>query len=297
MFLFQIFLSHEASAAIDCRQCKPGYFASRLCSETHDTVCSPCGQGTYSSHFNRVQSCSKCSNCDVGEFILKPCSLHSNTVCESCSSVIDSKSDAFLRDCVQSDSSYSISQLSDETIRLKDNNHKTKEKSVDHNINIYEGSGVPEFEEKNIVHDISDDIIEGSGEVHIESATAATTNHTTKVPVVIIPDETYGKEEEIITKGTDSNITHTPTTDSSISTKPVQIITIKEGIVLIDSGKQLGNGTQEPYKTDDVLLKTDVTSTTASTVQSTTIKEVLIRPEEGIILQSKPSNVTKGIHT
>ena len=296
MSSFQILLSHDAGAATDCRQCKPGYFASRLCSDTHDTVCSPCGPGTYTSHLNRFRSCSTCSSCDVGEFILKPCSLHSDTVCETCSSVIDAKSHAYLRDCVQnvqSDSIHSIDQLSDETIKLKDDNHKTKEKIVDHNINIYEGSGVPEFEEKNAVHDISDETVEGSGEVQIETVTVATTNQTSKVPIVIIPDEAYDKEEEIITKATDSNRTHKPTTESPITTKPTKVITIKEGIVLIDSG----NATGTAKETGDVLLESKATSTAATADRSTTVKEGLIRPEEGIILQSRPRNDTKGILT
>ena len=150
---------------------------------------------------------------------------------------------------------------------------------------------MPELEEKNVVHDINDETVEGSGEVQSETVTVATTNQTSKVPIVIIPDEAYDKEEEIITKATDSNRTHKPTTESPITTKPTQVI--KEGIVLIDSG----NATGTAKETGDVLLESKATSTAATADRPTTVKEVLIRPEEGIILQSRPRNDTKGILT
>ena len=206
-----------------------------------------------------------------------------------------SELNSFLRDCVQSDSPYSLSQLSDETIKLKGDKTR-KAYNIDHNINIYEGSGVSNFEEKNIVHESSEEIIEGSGEVHIESDTAATTNQTTLVPVVIIPDETEDKVEDIIIKATDSNVTHISTTESFISTKSTT--TTKEGVVLIDSGIWLGNQKQKLNKTDVVFIEDHVkpdSSHITSTIRSTTVREIVIEQEEGIVLKSESENSTKGI--
>lgn len=304
-FQFQIALSQEistSSGSSDCRLCKPGYFASRQCSETHDTICSPCAKGTFTSHNNNLNSCKKCSKCDVGEFVSAPCLLHSDTKCESCSSVSDEITDDFLRDCVQNDSPYSDSALSEETIKEKDN--KTRTLPVDYN--VYEGSGVSETEKKTSVIDSKEAIVEGSGEVPFETTTNAFINQTSAAPVVIIPDETEDKLEEIITKVTERNVTKTPTTKASFSTEQIltstQIpkTTVKEGVIVIEDGIRLENETEKSHKPTVVLTKASVTSapksldSSTSTGRSTPIAKTLPEPEDEVVIKSDPTKRKKG---
>ncbi|XP_073323761.1 tumor necrosis factor receptor superfamily member 18 [Pagrus major] len=78
-----------------CNMCPPGEFLKELCTEQHQTVCSPCEMGSYSSEYNMFGKCEECSSCQQ-EYAEKctptanvrcRCSsgfLCSNNVCSSC---------------------------------------------------------------------------------------------------------------------------------------------------------------------------------------------------------------------
>ena len=239
-----------------------------------------------------------------------PCSSYSDTLCESCSSVSDVITESFLRDCdYYSDSPYSVSsKVNDSKIKEKETND-ARTLPVENNV-VYEGSGVPSVEEKDVVYDIHDEInetIEGSGEIHFEPDTL-TPNQTTSVPIPVIPDESEDKTEEIITTAIKTNVSQTPypttkfsvvTSESTVTTRAPST-TLKEGVIIIDSGIILQNKTDERFKTDVVVTQaptkassilTEVTSTISD---STTIKRILVDPDKGITIPNEATTKKKG---
>ncbi|XP_051272030.1 tumor necrosis factor receptor superfamily member 18 isoform X2 [Dicentrarchus labrax] len=78
-----------------CDLCPPGEYVEAFCTEQRKTVCSPCGEGYYSSQYNFFDRCEKCRSCQQ-EYAGKctptadaKCScrsgfLCSNNVCSKC---------------------------------------------------------------------------------------------------------------------------------------------------------------------------------------------------------------------
>lgn len=65
------------------RHCYPGEYVSSPCTESSDTVCSPCTNGTFSPG-GLVDSCANCSVCGNHQLQLRACTPSSDTVCEEC---------------------------------------------------------------------------------------------------------------------------------------------------------------------------------------------------------------------
>lgn len=154
----------------ECRLCKPGYYASRLCSETHDTVCKPCSIGTFSPKSNVFRQCSPCSICDIGEFVLKECSKSRNTVCMSCDSFKSKVSRTFVGDCLENIYGHTVSNNHNIYDIIHSNRHKRNyESSGTSGDNNNDGSG-------QITQDHNaTDVEEGSGanDIHDGSVTFA----------------------------------------------------------------------------------------------------------------------------
>lgn len=285
-------LSLGSTTSGDCRQCKPGYYAARLCSDKYDTVCSPCAKGTFTANENIVQKCSICSKCEVGEFVSLPCLPHSNTICESCSAVQDVITDSFLRDCVQSDSSFYEKELNEKKVNVK-YIKDTRLLPIEKN-DIYEGSGVLIVEDKATKYDTYDvlhETIEGSGEVPYETTTA--TNQTTRAPIPIIP-ETEDKIEDIIINVTETNTSH------ATSTTPAQIsnTTTRLGVITIGAGITLKNESEKQTKINVLVPKTPKKSTSVFEEPTpTTIKAIIIDPHEGIVIPSESTTRKKGLRS
>lgn len=285
-------LESGSTTSGDCRQCKPGYYAARLCSDTYDTVCSPCAKGTFTANENILQKCSICSKCEVGEFISLPCLPHSNTICESCSAVQDVISDSFLRDCVQSDSSFYDKGLNEQKVNVK-YIKDTRTLPVEKN-DVYEGSGIPIEEDKKTKYDTYDvlhETIEGSGEAHYETTTA--TNQTTRTPIPIIP-ETEDKIEDIIINVTETNTSH------ATSTTPAQIsnTTTRLGVITIGDGITLKNETEEQTELNVLVPKTPKKSTSVfEETTLTTIKAIIIDHHDGIVIPSESTTRIKGLRS
>lgn len=66
-----------------CRKCPAGF--STLCSQTEESRCVKCAEGTYSEHASRRVTCKRCSSCGFKEFEVLPCTPTSNVVCKECS--------------------------------------------------------------------------------------------------------------------------------------------------------------------------------------------------------------------
>lgn len=201
--------------------CKPGYYASRHCTEHHDTVCKPCSKGTFSSVYNVFKTCSQCSNCDVGEFVLKPCSKHSDTVCESCSAVTDiaAVTEQFLRDCLQTPNDQPGPNLDNtDTDGVKLNNLQESNSAPDQVNVIYEGSGETIIEVSPSERNGTEE--EGSGIIPVIDETDK------NLTSVILPDETEGTETYV-----------------------TEITTKKTGVILVDEGIKLQNDSDK-QKTD-----------------------------------------------
>lgn len=235
--------------AKECRLCKPGYYASRHCTEYHDTVCKPCSKGTFSSVHNVFKTCPQCSKCDVDEFVLKPCSKHSDTVCESCSAITDvsTVTEQFIKDCLH----YQSDQPGQSLDNTDQNDEKRQNpKAGDHVNVIYEGSGETIIEvSPSDKHKTVEE--EGSGEIPVIDETDK------NITSVILPDETETELTDTTTK--------------------------KTGIVQIDDGIKLQNDTSK-QKTD-----VDIPSSGLSTVKSIDINNgqgILISGQDTATVES-----------
>ncbi|XP_035517629.1 tumor necrosis factor receptor superfamily member 18 [Morone saxatilis] len=62
-----------------CDLCPPGEYVKAFCTEQRKTVCSPCGEGYYSSQYNLFDRCEKCRSCQQ-EYAEK-CTRTTDTTC------------------------------------------------------------------------------------------------------------------------------------------------------------------------------------------------------------------------
>ncbi|KAL3842485.1 hypothetical protein ACJMK2_020491 [Sinanodonta woodiana] len=93
-------ISDDVTSINECRHCKPGHYASRMCSNEHDTICSPCPRGMFTSESNIANQCTACSHCNSEEYESEVCSKEKDTVCKSCDDfLIDRANERFLSEC------------------------------------------------------------------------------------------------------------------------------------------------------------------------------------------------------
>lgn len=119
--LLQLFLVCTSSTEVrDCRHCKPGYFASRICSEFHDTVCSPCSGGSYTAVYNVYSQCKPCSQCELGEYVSVECTKRTDTVCESCTHSPSKPGKHYFNACMLSDQTDPDSMSVEEGLHSED---------------------------------------------------------------------------------------------------------------------------------------------------------------------------------
>ncbi|KAL4225006.1 hypothetical protein ACF0H5_015701 [Mactra antiquata] len=231
LLVYSIVILISVSYGKECRMCKPGYYASRQCTKSHDTVCKPCSKGTFSTVSNVFPSCSLCSRCDVGEFAVKDCTKHSDTVCKLCSDVKEARlvKGNYITEClhIQNDQASIDTDLA-ATNTLSQNN--------DNDVSLYESSSDPE--------EIHVDVLfgEGSGETVTEEID---TNETIigYTPTVI--------EEPI------ENIT--------LEILP-EVTTKAPSIVIVDGGIVLSNDTYTKVDDSNVLLLGSKTTTLSAII-------------------------------
>lgn len=72
------------SRDLQCTLCPPGWGVIRPCSFSADTLCSPCGLGSYSPHHSYHTPCWPCSHCGPGLYQAHSCTSSTDTVCDSC---------------------------------------------------------------------------------------------------------------------------------------------------------------------------------------------------------------------
>ena len=65
----------------ECTQCDPGYYVSTPCTNTTDTICSICSDGTFSEDGNE---CKPCRDCPYSSIKMSSCSKTADTKCEPC---------------------------------------------------------------------------------------------------------------------------------------------------------------------------------------------------------------------
>lgn len=203
--LFQVVLTVISLVETrDCRLCKPGYYASRQCTEQHDTVCKPCSNGSFTKVHNVFKTCIPCSQCAGGEFVVKECSKRSNTECRTCSSITDTTSKYFIRDCLSDQKDEPVPRRSFEYDVSNGNNVRyivNGDPSVDSDSinNIYEGSGETVIE----VKPVGTGTEEGSGDIPVideidknitsiilpEEKATGVTKKTTQTRTIVIVDE------------------------------------------------------------------------------------------------------------
>ncbi|XP_053349892.1 tumor necrosis factor receptor superfamily member 16 [Clarias gariepinus] len=64
-----------------CAMCNRGEGVVRACGPTGNTVCQPCGPGTFSEEKSSSQTCTPCSQCSKDEVEIRPCQPKSDTLC------------------------------------------------------------------------------------------------------------------------------------------------------------------------------------------------------------------------
>ena len=247
-----------------CRQCKPGYYASRLCTESHDTVCKPCPRGTFMPEQNKLKICHPCTTCDADHFVSKACTLRSDTVCKSCSAANGDISEHFLRSCrhIQGDNP-------GENIRSGDLTNVKLE--TEQPISDSDLIAVPE----------------GSGTGIIEEPI------DTQYPVVNTTDEVEGSGVDI-TEGEDKNATVTlilpddGDEDISTTTQTTITSTSKEDIIEIGVGITLENVTKTKSDKEVDLVITEPTKQATTTV----INTIEIDDSAGVIVKDKTTRRT-----
>lgn len=70
-----------AGPCMPCSSCGPGQGAARPCGPLENTVCQPCGPGTYSEERSSSKPCQPCSKCQENEVEIRACQPNSNTLC------------------------------------------------------------------------------------------------------------------------------------------------------------------------------------------------------------------------
>lgn len=246
-----------------CTKCKPGYYASQLCNESHGTVCKPCSKGHYSSSHNLQRQCSVCSQCGAGLFKLKKCTQLNDVFCASCSSSSAvytteyqikcppwhnqdyQKDDPQRQDIVEG--SGDIKNLVVETLTLSKVDSKESHKD---NINIYKILTKPHYNVLNIDSGSGDDeLLEGSGLIDIDSPgfVLKYDNDPTISDLDVIEDELIPFSSSVSPKFLDEN------QDTESTTADFTIL-LGSGFTL-DGGRPEGNGTTS-------IIKTPVTGTT-----------------------------------
>lgn len=221
----------------NCRQCKPGYYVSRQCTISHDTVCKPCPPGTFSPEYNLSEQCLTCSKCNVGEYALKACTKLGDTVCAPCPDISDIVDNNFSKECLQNqhDDSLTSHFVNPSDILLQDGNVDDSYESSGVSVTntLYEGSGVVESEVETV------DVwptVEGSGETPEEET-------KDNVTYVIIPE------------GIDSGVT--------------EKTTVRTDVIDVDSGIQLPDPTDKTAT--DVVI-----SSSAPKVILTTLRTIIL---------------------
>lgn len=69
------------SLCAPCAVCGRGEGVVRACGPSENTVCQPCGPGTFSEDKSYSQSCRPCSWCKEGEVEIRQCHPKSDTLC------------------------------------------------------------------------------------------------------------------------------------------------------------------------------------------------------------------------
>lgn len=64
-----------------CATCGRGEGVVRACGPAGNTVCQPCGLGTFSEDKSYSQTCMPCSRCREDEVEIRPCQAKSDTLC------------------------------------------------------------------------------------------------------------------------------------------------------------------------------------------------------------------------
>ncbi|CAH1780069.1 unnamed protein product [Owenia fusiformis] len=95
----QDYYDYESKEAHLCSTCSPGYEVTSKCTESLDTVCSPCDFGYYQDSYIKEGPCFRCSECKEDEFSKKPCSSKSDTLCASCKDGGGHGNEDFLSKC------------------------------------------------------------------------------------------------------------------------------------------------------------------------------------------------------
>ncbi|XP_070600379.1 tumor necrosis factor receptor superfamily member 6B-like [Erythrolamprus reginae] len=66
-----------------CHECLAGTKMVRPCTADTFTECQPCGDDTYTEHFNHLDRCLSCSSpCDVNAMEVQPCTMTHDRACE-----------------------------------------------------------------------------------------------------------------------------------------------------------------------------------------------------------------------
>ncbi|XP_054639878.1 tumor necrosis factor receptor superfamily member 3-like [Dunckerocampus dactyliophorus] len=65
-----------------CHMCRPGTYLTELCTDTQQTVCSPCPDGFFSQQYNIFNKCTQCQPCQgVHQEQIEMCSSTANAKC------------------------------------------------------------------------------------------------------------------------------------------------------------------------------------------------------------------------
>ncbi|KAF6111977.1 TNF receptor superfamily member 1B [Phyllostomus discolor] len=72
----------DKNSQMCCSMCPPGYRARFFCTDTSDTVCTPCEDSTYTQIWNRVPECLSCgSRCSSDQVETQACTREQDRVC------------------------------------------------------------------------------------------------------------------------------------------------------------------------------------------------------------------------
>lgn len=72
----------EILFCMECRKCIVGEGVESPCTQTSDTKCQPCPEGTFSDKVSGDESCIPCSKCDANALVVEECNASRDTICK-----------------------------------------------------------------------------------------------------------------------------------------------------------------------------------------------------------------------
>ncbi|AOP31476.1 tnf receptor [Raccoonpox virus] len=65
-----------------CSSCSAGTYASKLCDSSNNTVCTTCGDGTFTAISNHLPACLSCNGaCNENQIEIQSCTKTQNRIC------------------------------------------------------------------------------------------------------------------------------------------------------------------------------------------------------------------------